>query len=409
MQGLNIRKGAEALAKWSAIAIGFSVPISTALDNILLFVILVFWLVSAGFMQKLATIRTNPVALAALALFGLLIVGCSYGQGTSTDALNYLGKYLDVLFIPILIFLFKEEKARRFGILGFMLAMALTLILSYATKIGLLSHSWLIQGTADNPYVFRMHITQNIFMAFFAYLLAMKARYAESPRLRLAFALASALAACNILFMVQGRTGYVVLAALMVYFCFDWLGRKGFAVALGVLLVVGVAGYYGADTMRKRINLAATEIAAWQPGQGAVTSAGLRMDYYTNSLAIIRDHPLFGVGTGGFEKAYGEKIRNTAVASSNNPHNQYLLITVQLGVLGLGLLLYLFFTQWRMAGLLPTALEQNLARGMLLTIASGSLFNSLLLDHSEGLFFAWMSGVLFAGLSTAQKRTEDRN
>ena len=130
------------------------------------------------------------------------------------------------------------------------------------------------------------------------------------------------------------------------------------------------------------------------------------MDYYTNSLAIIRDHPLFGVGTGGFEKAYDEKIRNTAMASSNNPHNQYLLITVQLGVLGLALLLYLFFTQWRMACLLPTVLEQNLARGMLLTIASGSLFNSLLLDHSEGLFFAWISGVLFAGLNTARPRNE---
>ena len=46
---MNISKGADALAKWSAIAIGFSVPISTALDNILLFVILISWLVSAGY------------------------------------------------------------------------------------------------------------------------------------------------------------------------------------------------------------------------------------------------------------------------------------------------------------------------------------------------------------------------
>lgn len=403
---MNISKSADALAKWSAIAIGFSVPISTALDNILLFVILISWLVSAGFKQKLTTIRTNPVALAVLALFGLLVVGCFYGQGTSTEALHYLGKYLDVLFIPILIYLFKEEKARRYAIAGFMLAMTVTLILSYVTKTGLLPTNGLVQGTADNPYVFRMHITQNIFMAFFAYLLAMKARYAESPRLRLAFSLVAALAACNILFMVQGRTGYVVLAVLIAYFCFDWLGRKGLVVALAVCLAMGVAGYYGSGSMQKRIKSAATEIAAWQPGQGGVNSSGLRMDYYSNSLAIIRDHLLFGVGTGGFEKAYDEKIRNTAMASSNNPHNQYLLITVQLGVLGLGLLLYLLFTQWRMACLLPTALEQNLARGMLLTIASGSLFNSLLLDHSEGLFFAWMSGVLFAGLRARNGETD---
>lgn len=406
---MNLNKGADALAKWSAIAIGFSVPISTALDNVLLFVILISWLIGAGFLQKLTVIKTNPVALAALAFFGLLVAGCFYGQGTTTEALYYLGKYLDVFFIPILICLFKEEKDRRRAIAGFMLAMALTLTLSYIIKTGIFSQNFLLQGTPDNPHVFKLHITQSIFMAFFAYLLAMKARYAESPRLRLAFALGAALAAYNVLFMVQGRTGYLVLAVLLVYFCFDWLGRKGLAVALAVGLVMGVAGYYGAGTMQKRVKLVATEIAAWQPGQGSLTSSGLRMDYYTNSLTIIRDHPLFGTGTGGFEKAYDEKIRNTDMVPSNNPHNQYLLITVQLGVLGLGLLLYLFFTQWRMAGLLPTVLEQKLARGVLLTIISGNLANSLLLDHAEGLFFAWISGVLFAGLRGVRPPNEGRN
>jgi O-antigen ligase len=267
------------------------------------------------------------------------------------------------------------------------------------------------QGTAANPHVFKMHITQSIFMAFFAFLLAVKARLADVPKMRLLFALAALLAVYNILFMVQGRTGYVVLVALTAYFCFDWLGRKGLAVAVAVCLVTGVAGYYAPGPMQQRIKLATTEVEMWQPGKGAMNSnsSGLRLDYYTNSLSIIRDHPLFGVGTGGFEKAYDEKVRNTAMASSNNPHNQYLLITVQLGVLGLGLLLYLFYTQWRMAGLLPTVLEQNLARGVLLTIASGSLLNSLLLDHSEGLFFAWASGVLFAGLNVARQRSGEAN
>jgi len=33
-------------------------------------------------------------------------------------------------------------------------------------------------------------------------------------------------------------------------------------------------------------------------------------------------------------------------------------------------------------------------------MAIGSLFNSLLLDHTEGLLFAWLTGVLFAGLQS---------
>jgi hypothetical protein len=31
-------------------------------------------------------------------------------------------------------------------------------------------------------------------------------------------------------------------------------------------------------------------------------------------------------------------------------------------------------------------------------MAVGCLFVSLLLDHAEGLFYAWLSGLLFAGL-----------
>ena len=402
---MKISKGADALAKWSAIAIGFSVPISTALGNVLLFMVLVLWLASGGFHGKLTQIRTNPVALAALVLFGMMIAGCFYGQASSTEALNYLGKYLDILFIPILIWLFREEKARGHAIAGFMLAMTVTLILSYVIQTGLFPHNDLLQGEVNNAFVFKWQLTQNIFMAFFAYLLAVKARHCELPRRRMLFALMAALAFYNVLFMVQGRTGYVVLAVLLVYFCFSWLRWKGLAVALSVGLLIGIAGYFGVGPMQSRVQSAASEVAVWKPGQGGRTSSGLRLDYYTNSLAIIGEHPFLGVGTGGFEKAYSEKIRNTPMAPSNNPHNQYLLITAQLGVAGLALLLYLFFVQWRMAASLPGMLEQNLARGMLLTVATGSLFNSLLLDHAEGLFFAWMSGVLFAGLRARNGET----
>jgi uncharacterized membrane protein YccC len=45
-----------------------------------------------------------------------------------------------------------------------------------------------------------------------------------------------------------------------------------------------------------------------------------------------------------------------------------------------------------------------LARGILITITMGCLFNSLLLDHTEGLFFAWFFGLLFAGLPKENKK-----
>jgi len=46
-------------------------------------------------------------------------------------------------------------------------------------------------------------------------------------------------------------------------------------------------------------------------------------------------------------------------------------------------------------------MEAHLARGLVLMIAAGCLFNSLLLDHTEGLLYAWLTGLLFAGLKSA--------
>jgi len=73
-------------------------------------------------------------------------------------------------------------------------------------------------------------------------------------------------------------------------------------------------------------------------------------------------------------------------------------------VLGLALLLYLFYTTWRCAPLLGTALEQDAARGLVLAYMVNCALNSALHDHADGLFFSWMVAVLFAGLLQRKHR-----
>ena len=393
-------------AKWFAIPIGFTLPISTAADNILLYLALTALLLGGRYRHKLRIITSNPVAMAALLLVCALMLGGLYGHAAWSDVQHYLRKYAPLLSIAFLIPLFQDKPSREYALTGFLLAMGLTLLLSCVIATGWFADRAWFQGTVDNAFVFKLHITQNIFMAFFAYALALKARSTVRLDLRLVYGFAALLAAYNVLFMVQGRSGYVVLAVLWLYFCFRWLRWKGLAVAGLVGFGVATMGYFVSTNLHERVNLVIQETAAWKPGHAATSSSGLRMDYYTNSLKIIRDHPFLGVGTGGFALAYTEKIKGTKSAPSNNPHNQYLLMTAQLGIVGLGLMLYLFLQQWRTAVWLPSLFEQEMARGMLLTIMAGSLFNSLLLDHAEAMFFAWMSGVLFAGYRVARRREQ---
>jgi O-antigen ligase len=206
--------------------------------------------------------------------------------------------------------------------------------------------------------------------------------------------------------MVIGRTGYLVLVALATYLFYCRFGKKGLALALFFSLAIGTLAYQLSDTFYDRTRTAIAEAQAWKPKAGDKSSIGLRLDYYSNTLAIIKDHPWFGVGVGGFEVAYSAKIKGTQMAPSNNPHNQYLLTSAQFGLLGMVALISLFATLlWQARYLAPP--YRQIAYGVLFAFLIGNTFNSFMLDFTERLFFAWICGVLFSGLP--ERKTLDKH
>ncbi len=403
MSYARIATKADAAATHAAVALGFSVPISVALDNVLLAFVLLGWLLGARYREKFTVIFRNPVALLALALFALLAIGTLYGSAEPKEAWRYLNKHTDLIYLALLIPLFGEAKMRERALYGFMLAMILSLAWSYVIALGWAPESWLDGRAPGEAAAFKHRITHNLLMAFAAFLFALQARGSVSPRVRAAFILLALLAVYNVVFMVGGRSGYVVLAALLAYFFFDWLRWKGLVAFALAGLLVGVAAFYVSEEFRTRVVQGMEGYNAWDAGVTEANSVGIRMDFYRNTLHIIEEQPLTGVGTGGFERAYSAHVAGTAMLPTSNPHNQYLLVTAQVGVGGLVLLLALFATQWHLSARLPNEWERHVARGLLLTIMLGSLFNSLLLDHSEGLLYGWASGVLFAGLPSRRE------
>jgi O-antigen ligase len=396
MIGKIVRKAGE-LAKWTAALIGLSLPLSTALDGILLALMALLWLLSGDFRLKYSIIRNNPVALMALAVFGISVLGLLYGhvdKGALSDAKTFL-------MLPLLITLFREERMRCYAWRAFLASMVLTLALSYLSFFHLLPENQVIKTSPiDLGVPILNQITQNIFMAFTAFLLAVRGRFAGTRFMQVAFTLLSLLAAVNVMFMIPSRTGQVVLVVLTGFYFFDWLRWRGAVVAgLMILVVAGVIYAMPGSPVHIRLGLMIQEYGQWQPGQAAsmASSTGMRMEFYNNSLKIIRENPLFGVGTGGFAGAYAKQVQNSPMVATDNPHNQYLLTAVELGLVGLGALLILFAVQWRTAARFPRGPDKMLAYAVLLAIITGSLFNSLLTDHTETLFYVWASGILFAG------------
>jgi len=143
-----------------------------------------------------------------------------------------------------------------------------------------------------------------------------------------------------------------------------------------------------------RIAEASKDMQKYQQGQ-TVGSIALRLEFLKNGAILSLQNPILGVGTGGFERAYKKLAKSKALRPTNNPHNEYLMISVQWGAGGLALFLYLLYRQWRFSYELNQK-NQWLAQGLVMSMLIGCLVNSLLLDFTEGHLYAYLTALFYA-------------
>ena len=393
--------GIGAFGRWSTIAIGLSIPVSVALDNLLLAMALLAWLVGAQYRDKLTLAWSNPVYRAALLLFAVLLLGTAYGDQAPGDANLYLLKYLDLALIPVLgwAFIAAANRARALHMLAG--GLAVVLLISCALKVGLIPPiSWL-RGTPESPFVvFKLRLTHNILMAFAAFLFAWLACAAATRNIRLVWIALGTLAVANIMLMVEGATGYLVLIALVLLFGWQRARFRGIAIAVGSAVCVVIVLSLVPGPFQLRVKNIIQELRHERVDRPASTSTGYRLEFYRNTLTLIQQHPVLGTGTGGFPAGYADLVKDTGQTLSRNPHNEFMLITVQTGVIGLAALLWLLWQQWRYAPRLASPMERGLGQGLVAMMLIVCMFNSPLLDHTEGLLYAWLTALLYAGLKS---------
>ena len=121
-----------------------------------------------------------------------------------------------------------------------------------------------------------------------------------------------------------------------------------------------------------------------------------RITFFLNTFEIIKEHPLFGVGTGDFPEEYERinRIRSPNVVSTVNPHNNYLLVQAQFGVIGPLALLYIFYCQIRYSRNTQNSFK-HLRLAFPIFFMTIMLFDSYLLSHYGGMTFAYFSAILY--------------
>jgi O-antigen ligase len=386
---------------------GFLIPVTTAGVSISTVLIFLFWLMGGRFQEKWERIRRNPIALLCLILYGLMAIGIFYSTASWDEGYHMWIKFRKLLLAPILMTLLETEVWRKRAFFALMGGIVLTLILSYFLALGWWEggKAYRLYSAAGVPmrdfFVFKGHITQNFFMAFFAYCCWTGALLIEDRRWKIALGVIAAFAVVNVFFLVEGRIGYLILLALLGLTMVRYFAKQLLWAGLAVMLLVGGV-FMLSDNFQSRTLAIWDEIEQYQK-QDTVTATGLRLEWYRNSMHLIAEHPFFGTGTASVKPEMDKMTVGREGFATTNPHNEYLNLWIQLGFLGTGLFIAMLYWQWRLSASLPPLAEQ-LARGFVLAFAMGCLLNSFVMDFTEGHFFAYLSAVFFSGISTPINR-----
>jgi O-antigen ligase len=206
----------------------------------------------------------------------------------------------------------------------------------------------------------------------------------------------------NLFFIVEGRTGQLIAVSLVLLFGVQRFTKKILLLTVLVMAILLALFLNFSDKASRMIEGVANTQAYLQPvPEQTESSMGQRYTFWEYSIKLIAEKPLLGHGTGSFAKEY-ERIAHNEHLISKNPHNEFLMISVQLGLLGLSIYLGFLASQYYYAKKLPDK-EKWLAQGVLLSLIVTSLFNSPLMDHTEGHWFASMIALCFASLQADVK------
>src|SRR2546423_12828569 len=99
---------------------GFSIPISVAMDGVLSGIIVLAWLLTAQLRRTANTIRTHPIAAFACVWFFAHLLGSLYSIGDTREIERTVGKAALFLLIPIGIVLMKDPADRDRALYAFM-------------------------------------------------------------------------------------------------------------------------------------------------------------------------------------------------------------------------------------------------------------------------------------------------
>ena len=374
------------------VASALLLPISTTPTCILFPLATILSLFSGSWQVKRHVISKSPMAIFLIAWTLLYIIGSLYSDAPHQDIFRQLSRSGILLCATILIGFFSETQWQQYILNSFLVAMLFTLILSYVKYY--YHPAFLFHTHFDKSSVFKDHIIQNFLMVITAFIFIY--RFLKKFRFRWIYGFFALAAIFNAIFISQGRSGYFIFAALLLYMTTLHFGWRGFLGALILTILLAGLAYHFSEEFRYRILAIADNIEHYKHGD-AKTSIGIRLQSMENAYLLYKKKPWIGYGTGSFRTAYATLpfplIETTGIMQIS--YNSYLNTAVELGIVGFTCLLLNFATQWRYSFFLSDE-YRYLIQILLISMIVGCFANPWLSDTTELHLYALFLAISFS-------------
>lgn len=340
-----------------AIGYAFVLPISRAgisLGTALLFIL---WLAEGNFKDKYTFLIRNKMIISVFAFIMFSAFSLLWSSDPSLGS-NALRKYWYLLpLLPLATSVRKEYIPKILS--AFLFGMLISEVLSF----GIYFEWWTFKNaTPLNPTPFMHHIQYSMFLALTALILLNRFFFEVSKKWKFFYFIYFSSVTTN-LFINGGRTGQ--LAYLISLFVLGFLSIKhkvkAFFIMMVLSIVVMITAYNFSQVFQSKVDNGVYEINRLVKNDKNKYngSLGYRFSVWYEAInTIIPMNPLVGVGLGDEMHIIEENIEKnhyTGVYRHSlqamlpyNYHNAYIQYTVQLGMIGLFLYLFMFYTIFKL-------------------------------------------------------------
>lgn len=391
---------AAALGRVLLLAIVVSLLVSTSLAVGFEIVAYLTFLTQPTLRRRVRAVTRHPLAIGLLVFMVPIVLAAFYGPASGRESAMALFAWRRVLILPLALAVFDDDGAKILAAKSVLVVGLLGAAASFLTA----AFDLTVSAKIGSGIVYKNYVTQGMFLSIgvaVALTALLRPRAVENDPLlgsRIAMIGAVLLLVADIVYVLPGRSGYLSVLVISVG-CVVLLFPGAWKLKLGTGAIVAMiltSLLVSSTVTRERISQAVAEITDVDQAKGP-TSVGQRMVFLRNTVRMVAEHPVFGVGTGGFMDAYRRHVPDLPGwqgQDTGDPHNQYAKILAEQGSIGLVAMFFFLYRGFVCPG---TAPFRQLAVAVLLGWCFTSLASSHFSTFSEGRMIYFWLGAMLAG------------